>query len=313
MATKSILKKYYYSFIRDVNPFYTDHGFNHIVRIFERLFDLLKPHLLTDDDDEVIMPQSRKSINSDKLSTKINAYDLYLLMCSVLWHDIGNLYGRKEHEKKIFKLFDKAKDFLHDKNSADWIEKIGKAHSGNKAIDNIERETLNMEVFTYHPKFLAALLRFADELDEDKRRISEKIESIPEESEAFWFFCKCNESIKVEPTDEDHKKSIIVVEARIESVDIYHKFGKAVIDGKKEKVFGIEEYIRRIQKICKEMLYCGTYMKPYHFRAPDQLELRLRICEGADCLNDINANFNALNGYDSFFEMHNSVLEQFKR
>lgn len=60
MATKSILKRYYYPYIRDVNPFFTDHGENHIERIFERLFSLLKPHLIIYG--EPIAPQARKLI-----------------------------------------------------------------------------------------------------------------------------------------------------------------------------------------------------------------------------------------------------------
>jgi len=311
MATKSILKKYYYPFIKDVNPFYTDHGFNHIERIFERLFDLLKPHLLTDD--QVISPQGRKRINSDKLSEKLNAYDLYLLMSSVLWHDVGNLYGRKEHEKNIYKLFDRAKNFLHDRNSADWIEKIGKAHSGAAAIDaNIERGQLNEGIFTYHPRFLAALLRFADELDEDKRRISERIDDIPDGSKAYWFFCRCNDSIKVEPEDEDPKKSKIVIEGRIERKDLFDKFGKETSDGKIEEVIGIEEYVKRVQKINNAMSYCSIYLKPYRFRTPDQIELRMRVCEGADCLNDINVTFNSSFGYDEFFSKYKSSLENMR-
>lgn len=302
MATKSILKRYYYPYIRDVNPFFTDHGEGHIERIFERLYPLLRPHLLTDD--EPISPQSRKDINSDKMSEKINAYDLYLLMCSVLWHDTGNLYGRQGHESKIHKLFSNAKGFLYDEPSAGWIEKIGRAHSGENAIEqHIEREVLNMEGFTYHPKFLASLLRIADELDEDRRRTSNRIENLPENSKVYWFFCNCTDSIKVEPDSREEKKSKIVIEGRINKSDLFSKYMKDF------EVTAIYEYIYRVDKINKELFFCGNYMKPFRFRPPDQLELRLSIVDGGKTIKLLEEIFNKTFGYNEFFQKHSSTLE----
>ena len=302
MATKYILKKYYYQYIRDVNPFFTDHGEGHIERIFERLYSLLKPHLI---DEETITPQARQRINSDKMSDKINAYDLYLLMCAVLWHDVGNLYGREDHEKKIFKLFSKARGFLHDENSANMIEKIGKAHSGNNAIDlNIDKEDYNIEVFTYHPKFLASLLRIADELDEDRRRISERIDEIPEESKVYWLFCKCNDSIKVEQDIHDDRKSKIVIEGKMSQSDLFRKYMKGSLE-----VTEIYEYIYRVDKIRKELMDCNRYMKPYRFRPPDVIELRLRIVNGDENIKSIDEIFGPNFGYDTFFKRHKDALE----
>lgn len=227
-------------------------------------------------------------------------------MCAALWHDIGNLYGREGHSDKIHKYFLKAKGFLHDENSAHWIENIGRAHSGKNAIDrHIERETFNMEVFSYHPKFLASLLRIADELDEDRRRISEKIINLPEESQqVYWFFCNCNDSIKVEKDSDDERKSKIVIEGKMNKSELFRKYMKGNLE-----VTEINEYIYRIDKIRNELMDCNKYLKPYRFRAPDQLELRLRIVEGDRTVMPIDEIFDSVFGYDAFFRKYNNVLE----
>jgi hypothetical protein len=242
---------------------------------------------------------NRDYISQDKTSKKLNAYELYLLMCSVLWHDVGNLYGRLDHQKKISKVFDKTKEFLYDTTSSEWIIKICKAHSGKLAIErNIEVETKNELDFTFYPRFLAALLRLCDEMDEDKKRIGERIyDEIPEEKKAHWFFCKCNDSIKIEKTE--FEKHQIVIEAKMDKKEIFATLKKETNAGVVE-VIGIDEYSRRIDKINEERKYCMTFLKPHYFKAVDSVVLRLRIYEGEEYLLDIPYTFDNLKGYDGF-------------
>lgn len=311
-ATKCILQKNYYPFIKDVNPFYTDHGINHINRILHKLFRLLKPHLVLD---EGTTPYTRKHINEDKTSKKLNAYELYLLMCSVLWHDVGNLYGRIKHENNIHHFFDKAKNFLHDKNSSEWIEKICEAHSGSNAIiSKIDRESKNEKEFTFYPRFLAALLRFSDELDEDKQRIGERvIDLLPEGKQAFWFFCKCNDSIDVE--DDDFQNRKIIIECKINRCELFQKLKKENTDGTGiEEVIGIKEYSKRINKINEERKYCTLYFKPHYFKTPDKIELRLSIydVDNKTCLDKINFMYDDANGDNEFFKSNTGTLEKYR-
>lgn len=311
IATKIILQKHYYSYIKDRNPWYTDHGINHINRILRRLFDLLRPHLLTDDD--AISSQARKLINTDKMSKKLNAYELYLLLTSVLWHDIGNLYGRSAHEKNINKYFKIAKDFLHDNSSCEWIEKIAKAHSGTKAIEsNIDIVTKNEGEFTFYPRFLAALLRFADELDEDKERIGAKIYSeVPEENQIYWFFCKCNNSIKIE-TNYLPGQTKIAIESSIDKGELFKKYKKKNKSGVCEEIFGIDEYINRIDKINTERQYCRIYSEPRYFKMPSTIELRLRIYDASNYLEEIKFEFNDRDGVTEFFTGNNQKLDSYR-
>ncbi|MBL7128260.1 MAG: hypothetical protein ISS16_04665 [Ignavibacteria bacterium] len=307
-ATKYILQKDYYPYIKDVTSFYTDHSVNHINRILDTLFDVLKPHLIMNED---VTP--RKYISQDKASNKLNAYELYLLMCSVLWHDIGNLFGRINHERNINKLFDKAKDFLYDTSSSEWIKKICNAHSGVNAIESIiDRERKNEKKFTFYPRFLAALLRLSDELDEDKQRIGEKIiglDIIPKKKLAYWFFCKCNDSIKIE--EEDYGRRKIVIESKMDKNDIFKSMKKETENGI-DDVIGIEEYSKRINKINEERRYCSKYFKPHYFKIIDKINLLLRIYDNNNFLEEINFTYDDNNGVDEFFNHSKDILIKFK-
>jgi hypothetical protein len=316
MASKHILQKDYYPFIKDVEPFMTDHGFGHIERILTKLFYLLRPQLLTDDNPEA--PMTRATINTDRTSKKLNAFEVYLLLCSVLWHDIGNLYGRLDHEKNVKNIFKKAKDFLHDDTSYYWIEGICKGHSGKDAIQsNIKREVVNEKDFTCYPRFLAAILRLADELDEDKSRIGERVyEKIPPQKEAYWFFCKCNDSIKIEPDIHGAEMKKIVIEGKIDKNDLFRKIKKEIKKGTDTEiveVIGIEEYINRVNKINDELNYCYHFLKdPHYYKPPNKIELRLRVFENHDAIDDITADFDKYNGYKEFFEVNRDKLNNYR-
>lgn len=313
-ATKSILQKDYYPFIKDANPWYTDHGIGHINRIINRLYHLLKDHLLINE--ETTPYPSANVIREDRASKLLNAYELYLLMCSVLWHDIGNLYGRTNHEKNINNYFKKAKNFLHDKNSSEWIEKIAEAHSGLKAIEtNIDVESKNEKGVPYYPRFLAALLRFSDELDEDKDRIGEKLyDDVPVGKQAYWFFCKCNDSIHLEE-EGDFGIIKVVFESKIFKSELFKKLGKENNEGIVKEVVGIEEYSKRINKINEERKYCSLYLNKFHyFKVPDKIELRLNIydMDNKTCLDHITFTYDDTNGYNEFFKENNKTLGKYR-
>lgn len=179
---KSRLEKNYFPYIRDVQPFKTDHGIGHVDRILEKLSHFLQPHLpLPGNPNDLI----------------IDLENLNLLMHSVLWHDLGNLYGRLDHPQKITNIFDEVKSFLYDPPHHKWILKIAQAHSGAESIEKqIEDTSATVYDSVIYPQFLSALLRISDEIDEDQRRAEGRIISIvPKENKAYWQFCQCTESI----------------------------------------------------------------------------------------------------------------------
>lgn len=310
-ATKFILQKHYYPFIKDANPYFTDHGIGHINRILNRLYSLLEDHLKINPE---TTPYPNASAREAKGSKLLNAYELYLLLCSVLWHDMGNLYGRIDHEKKINIFFDKAKNFLHDENSSEWILKIAEAHSGTKTIDKIDFEIKHDRGLAYFPRFLAALLRFSDELDEDKERIGGRLYgSVPSEQEIFWFFCKSNDSIHLED-EGDFKIRKIVIESKIVKSDLFRKFKKKKNEVV-EEVIGIEEFCKRIDKINEERKYCSQYVnKAHYFKMPEKIELILCVYEPdlKTCLEKFYFVYDNENGYKEFLCNNDTALSKYR-
>lgn len=298
-AAKSRLETQYYPYIKDREPYMTDHGPGHIGRVLEKLGGLLT----------YLIPSPGAEFPSERL---LNLYELGLLLSSVIWHDIGNLYGRIDHPKSIRMVFDLAKGFLYDDHEIEWIPKIAKAHSGDGAIErNIEVESTYVHDLPIYPKFLAALIRFADEIEEDSRRIGAKVyNDIPEKKKAYWFFCKCNQSVRVVP---DLEGCTISVDSKIQKQEVWRELGKERADGSVDRVIGIEEYIGRLDKINGERRYCNRFLERHHYYRPIRwLDLGLKIYEGDSIVDQIAFRFTDSQGYNDFFASYRARLEAYR-
>jgi hypothetical protein len=263
---KSRLEKNYLPYLRDVQPFKTDHGINHINRILEKLFRFLEPHL----------PLSGNL--DDRI---IDMENLNLLMHAVLWHDLGNLYGRLDHPQNITKVFEKVNSFLYEPPHQSWILKIAQAHSGAGSIEkNIEETSVTIYDSVIYPQFLSALLRISDEIDEDQRRAEGRvISNVPKENQAYWWFCLCTESIiPVYQADSLGNVALeIQIKCKMRDKDIRTKWRKG-----KSEVTAIEEYISRIDKINEERIYCNKFLQQYstlYFRNIDRITTEITICD----------------------------------
>ena len=141
--------------IRGAQPHLTDHGPRHIQNVLENVFKLLEGDL-----------------------KYFSAIELYILGLSVLFHDVGNIEGRKDHNKRIAKYYDrvrKGQEFAHEKA---LVVRICQAHTGRAR--NGSRNTLTdvpphlqLDGESVRSRELAAIVRFADELAEGRQRTSE--------------------------------------------------------------------------------------------------------------------------------------------
>lgn len=270
---KSRLEKSYFPYLRDVQPFKTDHGIGHINRILEKLSCFLKPHLpLPGNPNERI----------------IDVENLNLLMHAVLWHDLGNLYGRLDHPQNITKVFREVDSFLYEPSHMNWILKIALAHSGPESIEkNIEETSATIYDSTIYPRFLSALLRISDEIDEDRRRAEGRVISIlPKEETAFWQFCLCTDSIiPVYQADSLGNAALeIQIKCRMRDKDIGTKWMK-----KTSEVTAVNEYISRINKMNEERIYCNKFLQQYsalYFRKIDGINTEIAIYDENDKVID---------------------------
>lgn len=127
---------------------------------------------------ENVLSNSGKLLNIENGKQKIKSLDLYCLILSILFHDTGNIFGRKDHHKKISKIYDFAcPEPTRDKQEKILVQKVTGAHTGEArdgtkdTLKEIEEEFPFYEE-TIRLRDIAAIVRFADELAEGPQRTS---------------------------------------------------------------------------------------------------------------------------------------------
>lgn len=156
ISARTVLLEDILNEIRGAEPHLTDHGVDHVHNVLDNVDRLLPPK-----------------------EDHFTARELYLLGLCVLFHDVGNLEGRVDHQKRISKFYDHARPgapqrWAHEKR---LVVAATKAHAG-RALDETY-DTLkpisNAEILDgdpIHLQEIAALVRFADELAEGRQRTS---------------------------------------------------------------------------------------------------------------------------------------------
>jgi hypothetical protein len=138
-------------------PSLTDHGPDHVKNVLDNV------HALMGDE-----------------TPKLAGMELYCLLLSILFHDVGNIIDRKQHQAEVSPIYDFV--FPRQTGHQDAEEKllileICAAHCG-KAVDGTNdtlqyvRERSKLEGCEIKPAVLAPILRFADELAEGEHRTS---------------------------------------------------------------------------------------------------------------------------------------------
>lgn len=217
----------------------TDHGPEHIRTVIKRAGELLAhptdgfPHLAP--------------------------YEVYLLLMAAHFHDVGNIYGRKEHEKKAGPIMDE----LGKLAGQETVEKrairlIAGSHGGNIAEDKDTirflpptEPILGKEV---RNQAIAAILRFADELADDSSRAARSLLElglIPTKSEVYHAYSKALVSVMVRPAHN-------LIDLRFEflKADATRKFGKG-----RKRVYLLDEIYERTLKMHLERQYCMRFMR----------------------------------------------------
>lgn len=206
----------------------TDHGVHHINDVIRHLGEIIS------DTDE------------------LTGYEIFILLLVAHFHDVGNIYGRDEHEQKIAEIMDKCDidDFLSIPEKQ-FVSQIAAAHGGyvdgNKdTIGCLSADTKYANV-VFRPKVLAALLRFADEISDDLNRSHYRMITIPVENEVYHEYSKSLEPVSIEG-------DTISLQYNIPYELTQKKVGKG-----KNRVFLYDEILERIGKCMKELDYCKKY------------------------------------------------------
>lgn len=214
-----------------------NHGKGHIIRVLEK-FDQL--------------------VGEDPVSKGIlNTQELFLALVTIVYHDIGLLRGRTEHAEKSGQMVSNEKNpYVINEHEKEIVEAGVTCHSSSKDIDVVCRH-LPEEVIVGHepirPRTIAALVRLADELDEDFRRADDilaKRIALPPTSEFYWRFCQRISGIQ--PRLQDHE---IHFSVRFEKEDV----NNILVVGKQERAF-IAGFVQKLQKINSERVIVNKYL-----------------------------------------------------
>ena len=233
---------------------YTDHGPDHfdaVIRYAGKLLDL-------------------QVDASSEFELCISPYEVFVLLVSILLHDAGNVFGRAEHEKRPHKIFKEMGDNLcPDEFEAKIISQIASAHSGfvtlpngTSSRDSISQlnENVKYSDIAVRQQFIAALVRFSDEICEDRSRCARFMLNngqLPEQSQVHHAYANSISSVSV-----DRQGKSINLKYELKKEDVLKKFGKESSDNT-DKVFLIDEIFFRIEKMYREMIYCQRYMSEH--------------------------------------------------
>ncbi len=226
--------------------FFTDHGADHFDQVIKYAGKLAN---IPED------PEALKKYDS------LNGYELFLTLSAILLHDAGNVYGRDRHEKKPLELLREiGPAFAQDNIERRLIAGIAEVHGGH-APDGTKdtigaKQWKDQEEFagvSYRPNLVAALIRFADEICEDRSRVSPFLLStsaVPEESLPYHKYANTVTSVNVDRRDKS-----IVLTYDIESTDLLIDHCS---DGHPRSLVDI--IMDRLEKMDLERRYCVRYL-----------------------------------------------------
>lgn len=221
--------------------FFTDHGPEHVKAVIRTMGKLLKAN------------------DSDTINS-INPYECFLVLCAALIHDAGNVYSRDAHERRAGAILKHMSGAIFTDNiERSIIAKIARAHGGrvHGSKDTLGQGDLPVEerFLSIHirPKMLAALLRFADEISEDKSRAI----SIPghhlvtRRSALYHAYARA-----ISSTDYDISSRTVSIKYVVEKPTLENEY----LDMDESQKYLVDEIFLRLHKMNLERSYCMRYM-----------------------------------------------------
>ncbi len=232
--------------------------------------------------DHVAQVIDRASCFLGTQACELTAYEGYLLLMAIQFHDVGNIFGRKNHEQKCHRVM---KD-IGPHAGIDAVEqraiiKIAAVHGGLCAEDKDTISSLaeHMDLLGQNAvrmRFLAAVLRFADELADDKSRASSYLlekKELPASSLIYHHYSSCLHSVILR---KDEIKLAFEIDESL-AAEHFDKCGN--------KVFFIDEIYSRTVKMFYEQLYCLRFMRNFVGARP--IRVQVQFFNDDDVLDDV--------------------------
>lgn len=220
------------SIIDDLKPilnwanqnYYSEHGVKHCENVEQNLNGLLPKKMIKD------MP----------------AEEIFCLLVSCWFHDIGLIVERKENEsykERRADHSDRSYDYIHQ-NYEHWklekpyalvIKEICYAHCGNlEKMEEINQSPIIIGRSCVRVKFLSALLRIADELDIGFHRVPKELLTlwkVPEQEKPFLLKDRLTSGVIIDPSSWTIKTQLILSEEDSKYSEIPKKIAQKVNEG----------------------------------------------------------------------------------
>ena len=117
-TAKSMLCKEIFPWIRANEPNLSDHSETHIEDVLKNAWQLV-----------------------ENVMDKLNSIELYFLCIGILFHDVGNIYGRKKHNKTISPIYQYILALMPSRDEMQHTLSICQAHTGlgkDKTTDTLQ-------------------------------------------------------------------------------------------------------------------------------------------------------------------------------
>jgi len=248
-SVKDYLSVNYYRWVLMECPYYTDHGEQHIESVIQAASGLVMPHL-------------------NQNNSLLSPLDIFLILSGILWHDVGNVYGRSKHAERVTEMTAKIKELgFPNPDIRRLVDEISRAHQGGEGLlipsGKDEHCTIANNNYRVFPRELAALVRFADEISENRSRIStELLPTVPAENRIYWEYAN-----SISASVPDPARERVVVTIFIEQQKAFERFScptEYAARGDSKGTLSLIEYIVcRLEKMNNERSYCGKWFNRY--------------------------------------------------
>ena len=194
----------------------------------------------------------------------LTPYEGFFLLCAIQTHDVGNVYGRKDHEKRGKDILEtKGKPYIPDGVERKVIGRLalvhGGAFDGNRDTISALFESRKIHGYVLRERLLAALLRFGDELADDSSRADNEglaANKIPEGSRIYHYYSQALHTVKIERNPR--RKVQLDLSYEIDSSLALQTFKKSGVDK-----YLLDEIYDRTLKMERERRYCMRFLRPY--------------------------------------------------
>jgi len=258
---------------REKGLFLTDHGPAHIQMVIRRAQKLLPS-------------KQCHGSGQDNEAGHLEPYEVFLLLAAIHFHDVGNWYGREGHEKRITTVMEKVPSLQKlDRFEQGAIARIATCHGGKIEGDPDTIARLPIEEksgdITYRPRMIAAVLRLADELADERSRAHLFGLQNPDAFPNCLIYHKYAFALaSVDVQQGDQQLDLRFQISQSDASRTFPLWNKAL--SRMEDVYLLDYIYQRTLKTYREMLYCSQYMRELTCRY-NQVAVRIdALCDAID-------------------------------